>query len=36
MLTVAKNMLLELNLDMDTVQKATGLPKEDLQKIIKK
>jgi len=29
-------MLLKLNLDLCTVQKTTGLPKEDLQKIIKK
>ena len=33
---VAENMLSELHLDLDTVQKVTGLTKEDLQRIIKK
>jgi predicted transposase YdaD len=33
---VAKNMLLKLRLDIDTVQKATELTKEELQQIIKK
>lgn len=33
---VAKNMLFKLHLDIDTVQKATGITKEDLQRIIKK
>ena len=33
---VAQNMLFKLHLDLDTVQKATGLTKEELQKIIKK
>jgi predicted transposase YdaD len=32
---VAKNMLLKLRLDIDTVQKATELPKEELQQILK-
>lgn len=32
---VAKNMLLKLRLDMDTVQKATELTKEELQQILK-
>ena len=32
---VAKNMLLKLRLDIDTVQKATELTKEELQQIIK-
>jgi hypothetical protein len=29
------NLLLELNLDIDTVQKATGLTKEELEAILK-
>jgi hypothetical protein len=33
---VAKNMIFKLHLDLDTVQQATGLTKEYLQKIIKK
>ncbi|MHB9147294.1 MAG: Rpn family recombination-promoting nuclease/putative transposase [Candidatus Amoebophilus sp.] len=33
---VAKNMLLKLRLDIDTVQKATELTKEELQQILKK
>jgi predicted transposase/invertase (TIGR01784 family) len=32
---VAKNMILKLHLDIDTVQKATELTKEELQEIIK-
>ena len=32
--TVAKNMLLKLHLDIDTVQQATELPKAELEKII--
>ena len=32
---VAKNMLLKLRLDIDTVQKATELTKEELQQILK-
>jgi predicted transposase YdaD len=34
-LTVAKNMLVKLHLDIDTVQKATELTKEELQEILK-
>ncbi len=33
---VAEDMLFKLHFDLDTVQKATGLNKEDLQRIIKK
>ena len=33
-IAVAKNMLLKLHLDVDTVQKATELPKAELEKII--
>jgi predicted transposase/invertase (TIGR01784 family) len=32
---VARNMLVKLRLDIDTVQKATELNKEELQKILK-
>jgi len=34
-LEIAKNMLLKLHLDMDTVQKATALTKEELEEILK-
>jgi predicted transposase/invertase (TIGR01784 family) len=33
---VAQNMLFNLHLDLDTVQKATGLTPKDLQQILKK
>ena len=33
-IAVAKNMLLKLKLDMDTVQQATELPKAELEKIL--
>ena len=33
-IAVAKNMLLKLKLDIDTVQKATELPKAELEKIL--
>ena len=35
-LIIAKNMLVELRLDLDTVQKATELTKEELKEILKK
>jgi predicted transposase/invertase (TIGR01784 family) len=33
-IAVAKNMLFKLHLDIDIVQKATELPKDELEKIL--